>query len=392
MQSLYILGRQADIGIAELESLLGPDSIKPINKIGVLSVKAVDYIPFPRIGGSTRVCKLLTTLPYTDWNKLEQYLIAAAPLFLQYLPEGKLHIGVSVYGLRVSAKQINASALKVKKVIREAGKSVRIVPNNAQELNAAQVLHNKLTSPNGWELVLVRDGNQTHLAQTTAIQDIDAYAARDQARPKRDAKVGMLPPKLAQIIINLASRGNNRYGAVVLDPFCGTGVVLQEAGLMGFNVYGTDIDERMVNYSKANIDWLATRFQHPPFESHIETADAMQAKWDKPFDFVAAETFLGRPLSAHQDESTLDKIISDCDYIHRKFLTNLASQTKPGFRMCIAVPAWKTRSGFKHLKMLDSLEKLGYTRQSFAHADNNQLIYHREGQFVGRELVTLIRK
>lgn len=61
-------------------------------------------------------------------------------------------------------------------------------------------------------------------------------------------------------------------------------------------------------------------------------------------------------------------------------------------RICLAVPAWKTRKGFIHLPLLDSLEKLGYTRVSFVHADNNKLIYHREGQVVGRELVVLIRK
>jgi hypothetical protein len=36
------------------------------------------------------------------------------------------------------------------------------------------------------------------------VQDIDAYAERDFERPMRDAFVGMLPPKLAQIMLNLA--------------------------------------------------------------------------------------------------------------------------------------------------------------------------------------------
>ncbi len=392
MQSIYILGRQPAIGISELESLIGPDYIRPVNSIAVLSDKPSDYVPFNRLGGSTRVCKVLTSLPYTDWKKIEAYIIDAAPNLLQYAPEGKLHIGVSTYGMNIGARQINASALTLKKVIKAAGKSVRMIPNSGSELNAAQVLRNKLTSTNGWELVLIRDGNQTILAQTIQIQDIDAYAARDQARPKRDARVGMLPPKLAQIIINLASHGKNRFGATVLDPFCGTGVILQEAGLMGFNVYGTDIDERMIDYSKQNIEWLTSNTSQAPFDWTIETGDAMQNKWNTQFDFVATETFLGTPLSSVPDESKLQKIMSDCDFIHRKFLNNLANQTKPGLRICIAVPAWKTKYGFKHLNVLDSLEKLGYTRQSFVHADDSELVYHRPDQIVGRELVVLIRK
>ena len=155
MKSLYILGRQSDIGVAELESLIGSDLIKPVNKLAILSAKPADYIPFSRLGGSTRVCKLLTTLPYSDWSKVQGYLLEAAPQFVKFVPEGKLHVGVSVYGFNINPRQINASALKVKKVIRETGKSVRIVPNTANALNAAQVLRNKDTSSNGWEVIVL---------------------------------------------------------------------------------------------------------------------------------------------------------------------------------------------------------------------------------------------
>jgi len=63
-----------------------------------------------------------------------------------------------------------------------------------------------------------------------------------------------------------------------------------------------------------------------------------------------------------------------------------------GFRLCLAVPAWQTGRNFKHLPLLDQLTDMGYNRVSFVHAGGNDLIYHREGQIVGRELVTLIRK
>ncbi len=392
MKSVYILGRQPEIGTAELESLLGADNIFRIGDFAIGSTNDPSYIPFSRLGGSMKVCKVLTTLPYTEWSKIEEYITTTVPQFLKYLPEGKLHLGVSVYGKTINPRKINASALAVKKVIKQAGKSVRVVPNKAPQLNSAQVLYNKLTSPLGWELVLIINGSETILAQTTEVQDIDAYAARDQKRPKRDARVGMLPPKLAQIITNLASVGNNRYGATVLDPFCGTGVILQEAGLMGFNAYGTDLEPRMIEYTNENIDWFAKLLLPPSFTWHAEQADATNATWPKEFDFIATETYLGRPLTALPDTNVMQKIINDCDVIHKKFLQNMASQTKAGIRLCIAVPAWKTNNGFMHLKTLDSLDNLGYTRQSFVHANKADLIYHRPDQFVGRELVVLIRK
>jgi 2-polyprenyl-3-methyl-5-hydroxy-6-metoxy-1,4-benzoquinol methylase len=113
------------------------------------------------------------------------------------------------------------------------------------------------------------------------VQDIEAYGARDQARPARDARVGMLPPKLAQTIINLAAGrpetrmdkhwdsadGLGRF--MVLDPFCGTGVILQEALLMGYSVYGSDIEPRMAEYTKKNLQWLVSN--NPGIEGKVNS-------------------------------------------------------------------------------------------------------------------------
>jgi tRNA G10 N-methylase Trm11 len=232
------------------------------------------------------------------------------------------------------------------------------------------------------------------MAQNIAEQDIEAYAARDQARPKRDARVGMLPPKLAQIIVNLAAGKltADSKQLTLLDPFCGTGVVLQEALLMGYSAYGTDLEPRMIEYSEINLKWLRSFYhQLSAVSCKLEVGDATNMTW-QPFDFVAAETYLGRPFSALPAPNVLDKVIQDVDTIHKKFLKNVARQTKPGFRMCIAVPAWKASTGFKRLPTLDHLEELGYTRAVFKHVREQDLIYHRENQIVARELVVLQRK
>lgn len=159
---------------------------------------------------------------------------------------------------------------------------------------------------------------------------------------------------------------------------------------MGFNALGTDLEPRMVDYSTTNLAWLAQHQAHTG-KATVEVGDATDYQWPE-FDAVACETYLGRPFAHQPDEQTLQKVMQDTDTIHKKFLQNLAQQTKPGTRICIAVPAWHTPHGIQHLKTLDSLEELGYTRMSFVHAERKDLIYHRDGQIVGRELVTLIRK
>jgi len=394
-QSVAILGRQPALGIAELESLFGPEKLTVIGQQAVLIQAQASDIAFSRLGGTIKLGRLLSVQDTADWHDLQLWLKHTLPQHLSTLPlEGKLQLGMSAYGSNVSTAKLNASGLELKKAIRATGRSVRLVPNKTPELNSAQVLHNHLTGSMGWEFLFIRDSNRTYVAQTTHVQDINAYAARDQARPKRDARVGMLPPKLAQIIINLAASKQTADSRqqIVLDPFCGTGVLLQESLLMGYEAIGTDLEPRMIEYSQINLDWLRTAYLLPSTAYQLNQGDATSYQWTPMPEFIAAETYLGRPFSALPKPDILQAVVQDVDTIHRKFLKNVARQTSPGFRLCLAIPAWKIPTGFKRLPVLDHLTDLGYTRTSFVHASNRELIYHRPEQIVGRELVVLIRK
>jgi len=384
-KSLCILGRQPKLGLAELESLYGDRHLKSLAGATLLDVEARD-IDFRRLGGTVKVAKLLNVLSIADWSALEKYLLDNIPKHLKQLPDGKFTLGISVYGLGVESDQINQTLLKIKKVIRVSGRPVRVVPNQTPHLNAAQVLYNRLVHKGGWELLLVRDGSRTVLAQTLFVQDIEAYAARDQARPKRDARIGMLPPKLAQIIINLA---NPPAGSTILDPFCGTGVTLQEAWLMGYSVIGTDIEERMVEFSAHNLEWLQKQFSKPGAKTFFDHADATKAHWP-PFDAVASETYLGRPLNNLPPPEKLDKIVRDVNTILEKFLKNLSPQLGKNTPVSLAVPSWRADNGsFRRLPLLDQLGRLGYNRVDFKHVARDKLMYFRPGQVVARELVVL---
>ncbi len=385
MNSLFLLGRQPALGLAELESLYGPSHVMPVFPNGALVDIEPPLIPFSRLGGSVKLTRVLRQVQTTDWRKIEAYLYDLLPKLCREMPEGKVKIGISTYGLRLRASELNSSGLRLKKTLKAEGYSVRVVPNKSTALNSAQVLHNSLTGPNGIEIIVYRSGNDTYLCRTYAEQDIDAYAKRDQNRPMRDAKVGMLPPKLAQILINLA---NPAPDAVVLDPFCGTGVLLQEAVLMGFGAYGSDIEPRMITYSQANLDWLHQKI-NSNFYLRLESGDATTHTWKPTPSAVAAETFLGKPLSKEPSPKLLQTIMAECDRIHRGTLDNLARQLKPGTKLCLAVPAWKVGKTFKHLKTLDYLRELGYTRMEFRFAKASDLVYFREDQIVARELVVL---
>jgi tRNA G10 N-methylase Trm11 len=321
-----------------------------------------------------------------DWNKI-----------INLLPtDGKVTIGLSAYNTDLDVKTITKIAREIKKL----RKNVRFVPNNKPDLNSAAVFHNKLTGrANRFEFILTEIDGEKILARTLYVQNINSYASRDFDRPKRDAKVGMLPPKLAQIMVNLAvTDSENRFTIkpsgkddapttvpVVLDPFCGTGVVLQESALMGFNVYGSDIEERMVEFSTTNLKWLSSRF-HINFFDKLETGDATTFEWQPVMSFVVSEVYLGKPFLVEPTLTVLKANIKNCNSIVEGFLNNLVTQIDESVRICLAVPAWSVEGKTYRLPVIKKLRELGFEQQKIS---IKPLIYRRDDQIVGRELLVL---
>ncbi len=429
MKYLAILGREPKLSLAELESLFS--EVRQISpELATFTAETAPSIDF--LGGSLKLAVELDKKPLD---------------FLQTLPEGKITFGLSDYSSTASIKSATTEALKLKKILVRHGRSVRIVENKTAVLSTATSLHNGLSGKNDRKVELIKTNHGYY--RIIGIQNIDAYARRDQARPARDAKVGMLPPKLAQILINLC--GPIGKPATLLDPFCGTGVLLQEALLMGFHVCGTDIDERMVKYSEKNLDWLlndsktvnfegvrsaaargvapATRGDglagrgpkndsfrvvstnstqksentslrtrsralaqaYGPQESifQISIGDATNCKWPH-VDAVACEGYLGRPFSNVPADIALKTVKQECQTIILGFLKNLSSQIEPNTPVVLAAPAWlRPDQTYSRLKILDDIENMGYNVNN---KTREGLLYHREGQIVARDIIILRKK
>jgi tRNA G10 N-methylase Trm11 len=439
---LAILGRQPKLGLAELEALLGPNQITPLAE-NVVKITTTPP-PIARLGGAKKIAEILAVTTAKDLPKIPQNHLR--PL------TGKVTIGFSAYNSPLSSRDLQNLALGLKKSAKKQGQSVRIVPNLTPELSTATVFHNKLgASPNKIEFLLLEKPPQIIVATLTETQNINAYRDRDQARPKRDATVGMLPPKLAQIMLNLALANQPPAEKTLLDPFCGTGVVLQEALLIGMKAYGTDLNEKMIDYTKQNLTWLKSKQkthpqpaekicdplwavrvtrggaapknlfakgkkflgadraagpEHPSdeqifsadvksiaFPFKLTQADATTYNWQPPIDLVVSEIYLGQPFSAPPSDQKLHQVAATVQKILLTFLKNLAPQIPAGAPLCLAIPAWKTQKNrFHHLQILDSINNLGYNVHSFKNAAPKDLLYHRENQIVARELLVLRRK
>lgn len=383
---ISILGRQPALGIAELERLYG-DVTWFSDESAIINTPRLD---FERLGGSQKAGRIVAELPRGDWTTASRKLVSAYAQAWRER-EGKITLGISSYGFNANPREVQKTGIILKGRLKGVGVSLRLIPNSDAALSTATSHHNKLgLSDNKVELLVVRNKNgKIIIAESIGAQNITAYAKRDQERPKRDAFVGMLPPKLAQTILNLA---NPAAGARVLDPFCGTGVVLQEASLQGFKVYGTDLSDKMVDYTTKNLDWLAAT-HHLTIDSIIEQGDAMNHRWSDAIGAVACEGYLGQPFSAPPSPAKLAEVRKNCNYIMGEFLRNIAGQLTSGTPLCVAVPAWKAADGsFTHLPLTTQLESMGFAPVVLSTVRASELLYHRDDQVVARELLIMIKK
>ena len=383
---IAILGRQPALGMAELEQLYGSTAVRWFSdSTAIIDSPAFD---FERLGGTQKAGRVVSELR-GDWRQVSMKLVSAyAQAWADH--EGKITLGISAYGFKTTPRDVQKTGIILKGKLKERGVSLRLIPNADTALSSATSHHNKLgLSDNHVELIIVRGANGVAIiAESVGAQNITALAARDQGRPKRDAFVGMLPPKLARMMVNLAPVKAGR----ILDPFCGTGVLLQEAALLGYDVYGTDLVPKMVQFTKANLDWLIDTHHVTPGVT-LDVGDAMTYHWRTPVDAVACEAYLGQPFSAPPSPGKLTEVRGNCNHIISEFLRNIAPQLSPGAPLCIAVPAWRDSTGrFTHLPLVDNVGSLGYNRTTLRHVRNDQLLYYREDQVVARELLLLTRR
>lgn len=122
---------------------------------------------------------------------------------------------------------------------------------------------------------------------------------------------GSMSPKLARCMVNLTGI---KEGDLVLDPFCGTGGILIEAGIMGARVVGVDIDKRMVEGTKKNLEYCGVK------DYEIFQGDARDIKLSSKVNAIATDPPYGISASTGGEESqnlyaqalfTMEEILMD---------------------------------------------------------------------------------
>ncbi len=383
MQNIAIIGREKNLAYAETESAFGI-----VAKLGKNAVIFDDSFGqnIDILGSVIKIGQVLMTTrgQGTLINSIADQIVK----HYHKTSVNSIDFGVSFYGESIDAKSYKHILINIKKNLKRNNIKCRFVLPNKVQLNTAQVKHNNLLK-NGMEILVIEDNSEFTIAKTTQLQDIDSYALRDFGRPKRNMQVGMFPPKLAQIMLNLAGVTKD---TVVYDPFCGSGVVMQESLLRGSAAWGSDLSTSMIKASSDNILWLSEKFDisspYKVFEKNaVEITNLPKERF-----CIVTEGYLGKMLSEPPSVDFLNTLKSELADLYLGFFKNLQGLIRKPESIVITLPCWQTKDGLKKLNIVDQIVNLGYTIKQFESVDSKDLIYKRPNQIVGRQILVLNNK
>lgn len=319
----------------------------------------------------------------------------------------KLIYAVSVYGKEKKVQKELLLEIKNESAYFISGK--RRFLNKRTDKNPAEAfLNSEGIYEKGVDLMCCEKNGTFYLGVGLWSQNIDSYAYRDMKRPHRDSRNGMLPPKLAQSLLNL-SRGEDG-DEPVWDPFCGSGTVLMESLLQRRSCIGSDYSETMVKHSEANVGWLLTQLQYERSSDvlyDIYAEDVMNIRHvpvlhGKRPKVIVTEGYLGKNFrglhptreEAYDEQKHITEIWTaffaflreqggDMDIIATFPIHILSDGKFLRFREIFSIAR---KNGFDPVPLLPNTSRIDKQMRG-SYTPEGTILYVRGEQFVGREVI-----
>lgn len=386
----FELGRKKELCLAELLAVLGKENLVEKNlDTAIFRLKESDTKHIQTLqnslGGTIKIIEIFATIKKEDETK---------DVVKKHLNEnfsettGKIPFSVTILSKKFLDKIFIKNLLtSSKKILKELGLNSRFVNQNFGNTKPSTIYKARVIEK-GVDINIIYGEKGIYVGKTVAIQDIDSYSLRDFDRPKRDAKVGMLPPKLAQVMINLAvPQAKNK--TIIYDPFCGTGVIPMEGLLLGYDVIGSDIDQRMVEYTQENCDWLIKNFKQketPSFRFFKNDARFLtKNELPEKITAIVTEGYLGSALNKFPTEEEQEKIFRELSNLHLNWLKQVHVLTPKDIKIVMCLTAFKKTTSVTHFPRFKEITNMtGWKIE-------NTYLYDREDQIVVRDIVILTK-
>ena len=354
------------------------------------------------VGGTVLIAKELASFPSGGKRNLETLAQHVQPLLLKQLTGIKRKATFSLRTFSIPRNEVRSLYRLCKQYLKAKGIPSRYIGNERNAAKPGTLLLRGIPGPGTCELVILYDESKrtSWVGATCAVQDIEAYTERDMGKPFRDTRTGLLPPKLAQVLLNfgLLAKRESWEKMTIWDPFCGSGVIAMEALLRRSQVLASDKSERAVKGCSENLRWLREKEKTPKAVTHtVWKLNALKvSELPKTPHLIVTETSLGPPLKQAPTKKDVSSLIREAEELEIAFFTNL-SQVLPEVPVVCTFPVYLTRDGERHFlpKTLEKIQKLGYRltfpgNKLIRFTDRSTLLYLRPDQFVGREIVCLL--
>ncbi len=410
----FILGRNPALSISEIHAFLVRSQIahtivSASEEVLVLSIQNVISMQevMSALGGVIKIVEILKVLDVVDSETEFLSILSGNFLNEKFFPSitRKIHFGVSLYYLDKEIPYIPSwkkflmyVAKHVKKELQAIKKSSGFVQMKERFLSSVSVQKNTLLR-SGAEIVCIASSTHLYIGRTIQVQLFESYSFRDFGRPARDVRSGILPPKLAQALINLSSKD---YESVLLDPFCGSGTIITEALLMGYkHIYGSDISQKAITDTTENVRWLKDRYVALSASPIVKNIDVLQLSKYFPqnsVDCIATEPYLGPAVNRFPTRPQIDRVIRELSTLYLGAFGEYAKILKKGGRVVMIFPAFRWESTFLFMDILSKIEMLGFKQVQLLTADlkekfsefiskRGNVLYGRGDEFVFREIL-----
>ena len=392
MKYFFILGNNNALSVAELNALLNlrnPQLLAADFLVADIEEEIHIENVIQKLGGTIKLGIIKEVL--TKGYKHDDFIKKAIDIISskqKKSAEGKFNFGFSGYGDgNFNKKDLG---IKIKQYFTEKKISSRFVVSKEKTLSSVVITQNKLLK-RGIELVAIQKNGLLYLGETLGVQAFKDLSRRDFGRPARDDASGMLPPKLAMIMINLAQLRSE--DSVIVDPFCGSGTVLNEAALMNYkNLFASDISKKAIDDTYTNFSWLKDLYDLKDVNLKLTLKSALKLSTfiKKGFaDAIITEPFLG----PQRGIINFKVVIENLEELYSEAIKQFREILKPGGRVVMVWPCFYGQrpinpnyDGFKIIKLIpaelqdDKLLKF---------SERGYLIYSRSKQKVFREIVIL---
>ncbi len=338
---------------------------------------------FNRLGGFVRFGYVIDNLD----GFLEEYIEK----------KGKVTFGLSIFDTSYSTPPNFLKKLgnEIKRGLKEYGVSSRFLfpKRDKLSLNAAQILNNNILEK-GFELCILKNEKEEIYGKTLAIQDMEGYVQRDVDRPYSDIKMGVLPPKLARMMVNFCALRDG----VIWDPFCGSGTILMESAILGYDFLGSDIDDNALFYTDENIKWLNKQGKlgnivYETFRLDVKNpeVDIIKKLKNTNISAIVCEPFMGPPQKRIISVSKANELLDSVKSLYLSLFNFIDEKIgKRGIQMVLIIPSYKTDQGWKTFGIREVITNRWEVLNSH-YSPNRDLKWNRKNSIITRNIFILHR-